>query len=291
MDELFTEQGSLIPKKEWEQLIDSLKPQVKPATKNQLAEVIEVAIKKRVPKEKFGLFLSGGVDSSFLALVLKKENVDFTAITVGIEGSSDLEYAKKIAQLLNLNHVERILILDELEALIPQVMKITKKKDIVTVGVGAVEYAGLETAKQHDLKVIFGGLGSEEIFAGYERHAKAKDVQKECWDGLRNMYSRDLERDYAIFSHFKIQARTPFLDKQVILTAMGIPPEQKINKDYKKIILREIAEQAGLPKEIAWRKKKAAQYGSRVIHAIQKLAKKKNLKYKKEYLELMSTRV
>ena len=285
MDELFIKEGKLVSKQEWEQCIDGLNEHAKEATKEQLAHAIQKAIKDRIPEEKFGLLLSGGVDSSFLALVLAKHTKDFTAITVGIENSPDIEYARKVAKLLGLNHIEKILTLEELEQIIPTVMQITKQKDIVTIGVGAVEVAGLQVAKENNIKVMFGGIGSEEIFAGYQRHATAQDVQKECWDGLRNMYSRDLERDYAIFSHFNIAARTPFMDKEVIRIAMSIDAKKKISKEFKKIILREIAEEAGLSKEIAWRKKKAAQYGSRIVHAIEKLAKRKNLKYKKEYLE------
>jgi len=285
MDELFSKQGKLIAKEEWEEIINTLQKKAKESTKEQLEAAIIDAIKKRLPKEKFGLFLSGGVDSSFLAMLFKKLNADFVAITIGVENSPDIQNARKFVKELNLQHEEKILTLDGLEKVIPEVMKITKKKDIVTIGVGVVEFAGLQLAKKHNLKIIFGGLGTEEIFAGYQRHEKVEDINKECWDGLKNMWERDLTRDYALFSHFNIEARTPFMDKEVIIKAMGIPGEKKINKELKKIIFREIAEAQGLPKEIAWRKKKAAQYGSRVIHSIEKLAKRNNLKYKKEYID------
>jgi len=287
MEELFSKDGTLIPKDEWVEIISNLEQQTKPSTKDQLQKTINNAIEKRIPKEKFGLLLSGGVDSSFLALAFAK--ADVVAITVGLEGSPDLEFAKKLAKHLNLNHIEKVLTLDELEAIIPEVMKITKKDDIVTIGVGAVEYAGLQIAQQHNLKILFGGIGSEEIFAGYQRHEQAEDINKECWNGLRNMHSRDLERDCAIFSHFNIEARTPFLDKELIISAMGIDAKKKMNKEYKKVIFREIAEEQGLPEEFAWRKKKAAQYGSNIIKAIDKLAKRKNLKFKKEYLTAVSS--
>ena len=287
MEELFSKDGKLIPEDEWVEIINNLEQQTKPSTKDQLQKTINDAIEKRLPKEKFGLLLSGGVDSSFLALAFAK--VDVVAITVGLEGSPDLEFAKKLAKHLNLTHIEKVLTLDELETIILEVMKITKKDDIITIGVGAVEYAGLQIAQQHNLKIIFGGLGAEEIFAGYQRHEQAEDINKECWNGLMNMHSRDLERDYAIFSHFNIEARTPFLDRELIISAMGIDAKKKMNKEYKKVILREIAEEQGLPEEFAWRKKKAAQYGSNIIKAIEKLAKRKNFKFKKEYLAAVSS--
>ena len=66
---------------------------------------------------------------------------------------------------------------------------------------------------------------------------------------------------------------------------MQIPGKRKLNKKYKKIILREIAQDLGLPKEFAWRKKQAAQYGSKFDKAIYKLARKNKFKFKKDYLK------
>ena len=74
------------------------------------------------------------------------------------------------------------------------------------------------------------------------------------------------------------------MDENLIKTAMTIHPMYKLSKDDKKIILREVAEDLGLEKEFAWRKKKAAQYGSNFIKGIDKLAKKHNFSTKKEYL-------
>jgi asparagine synthase (glutamine-hydrolysing) len=59
----------------------------------------------------------------------------------------------------------------------------------------------------------------------------------------------------------------------------------KLDKQNKKIILREVAEDLGLKKEFAWRQKKAAQYGSNFIKGIDKLAKKHNFQFKKDYLQ------
>ena len=59
----------------------------------------------------------------------------------------------------------------------------------------------------------------------------------------------------------------------------------KLDKENKKIILREATEFIGLKKEFAWRKKQAAQYGSNFINGIEKLAKKNGFKLKKDYLQ------
>ncbi|MFQ5475013.1 MAG: asparagine synthase C-terminal domain-containing protein, partial [Candidatus Nanoarchaeia archaeon] len=176
--------------------------------------------------------------------------------------------------------------LDEAEKIIRKAVAILAKPEkvdadyVVKVGVASVVIAVAGIAED---KLFFSGLGSEELFAGYERHEKAGDVNEECWRGLRAMWRRDLIRDSAVAEALDIELRTPFLDKGLIVSAMAVPGNRKINDKDKKIILREIAEELGL-EEYAWRKKQGAQYGSRFDRAIAKLAKKKGFEKKGDYL-------
>ncbi len=269
------EQGKLPSKEDWQKSILSLKSKVVPATKEQVRDSLIAAVNKRIPKGKFGLFLSGGVDSSLLALLLKKAGADFVAVSVGIKGSKDLEYAEKVAKHLELNWVSKVYTEEEMSKLAKEVAQLVPVKDVVSIGVGCVEVAAARLGKENGVSLFFGGLGSEEVFAGYHEHALAKDVNEACWAGMTNrLYDRDLTRDAALGSALKISVRCPFLDDEVIVKAMGIKGEEKIKGEHKKFILREIAESLGLPKEIAWRKKMAAQYGSGFDKAIEKLAKK-----------------
>ena len=98
------------------------------------------------------------------------------------------------------------------------------------------------------------------------------------------MYKRDLMRDVPLAKNQKFKILTPFLDDNLIKTAMSIDGKKKINKSYKKVVLRKAAEELGLPKEIAWRKKQAAQYGSKFDRAILRLARNKLEKHTKNHL-------
>ena len=66
---------------------------------------------------------------------------------------------------------------------------------------------------------------------------------------------------------------------------MSLPTVQKIDSKSNKKILREIAIEMGIPKTIAERKKKGAQYGSGFDKAITKLAKRNGFKLKKRYID------
>lgn len=288
--------------KEWTSHIQELRKEVEALPeedekklKQELKQAIVSAVKKRIPGQRFAIFFSGGVDSSLIALLCKKQGADFVCYTVGyqtegMEPPKDIRWAQKAAEDLGLELVSRTFNLKDAEGIIRKVVKILPRKKVDTqyvtnVGVGAVLVAVHSLAKE---KIFFSGLGSEEIFAGYERHLAGegeKEKHEECWRGLENIYTRDLMRDLPIADALGIRIEMPFLDDSVIKAGMRIHINKKIDRQHKKIILREIAEELGLPEEFAWRKKLGAQYGSKFDRAIKKLALRDGLRYRREYLE------
>ena len=296
--EIYIKQGNLVKKEDWEKLISSIETKYdaletnKERAKRKLSNLIEEAVIERAQNiKKFGILFSGGVDSTLIAFLCKKHNFNFTCFTIGLENSQDIEYAKRIAEKYNFNFKYKILSLEEFEDLIKSVVKILKSSEIVWVSVGSVLYAAAELALQSNIHTLFGGLGTEEIFAGYQRHQDAlqnnnfEAVHRESWNGLKNMWQRDLLRDSTIAKHLNVELKTPYMDLEVIKAAMNVNPMYKISKEDKKIILREIAEEMGLEKEFAFRPKKAAQYGSNFVKGLDKLAKKRGFAAKKEYLK------
>ena len=287
--------NKLIPEQAWKNSILEIKNDFndnliedKDTAIKLVKESLIQAIEKR-SKQKFGILLSGGLDSSLIALICKKLKLNFTCYSVGLEDSPDIIAANKIAKDLRLEHKIKIYRINEYEELLRKTIEILKTDDITKISVGTVVLAGLKFAKDNKEKIIFGGLGSEEIFCGYNRHFKAfkksyKDVHEECWNGLETMYKKDLTRDYLISEYTKIKVETPFLDKDLIINAMKIHPKLKINDDAKKIILRLLAINLRLKEEFAMRKKTAAQYGSNFDKAIEKLAKRNGFKQKGDYL-------
>lgn len=303
--ELFIKNSKLIPREEWEEKIDSLRNKVDNLPKKSHKELKEElknnlisSVKKRIPKSHFGVFLSGGVDSSLISLLCKKNTDNFTCYNVGfrdgeMDEAPDFVEAKKVADILGLNLISKSYGMDEAGEIIKDVVKILPKQEVntdfvVKVGVASVVVAVDKIANNKDNKnkdkTFFSGLGSEEIFAGYKRHEDSKDINEECWNGLKKMWGRDLVRDCAVGEKLGLDLRTPFLDEEVIITAMQISDKEKIKGDIKKHVLREVAEELGLPKDFAWRKKLGAQYGSRFDKAILKLGKKENINYKRDYL-------
>jgi len=283
---------NLIGKDEWNKYINGLKINKPETNKEKCRELVKESLVNSIKKRtinlgKFGILFSGSIDSSVIALVCKQLGCDFRCYTVGLENSKDIEYAKKVADSININLKTRTIKLNEVERLLRKVIKITEKRDVVNVGVGCVVYAAIELAKKDNTPFVLTGMGADELFAGYARFEKVKDIKKECISSIKNIYN-DMERDFLVADEMKAKIITPFMDEDIIKAAMQIPSEYKIKNNVRKYILREIALDLGLQNEFAFRKKTAAQYGSGINKAISRLTKKNNFKYKKDYLKSLS---
>ncbi len=274
------EQGFFTTKPEHSQEKEEIKLKTK--------ELLDSAIQKRIPEKQVALLFSGGIDSTFIAKTLKEKGVDFTAYTAVLDTEhaepADLAPAIKVAEELKLNHKIIKIKQEEIPQYLKHIVPLIEDSNVVKVGVALTFYLAAQAAKKDGNKVIFSGLGSEEIFAGYQRHRQANHINEECLAGLRKIYERDLYRDDVLTMDNNLELRLPFLDKELVEYALKIPEQYKLNEDFGKVILREIAEEKGISKEFAWRKKKAAQYGSRFDSAIQKLAKQNDFSSKSAYL-------
>jgi asparagine synthetase B (glutamine-hydrolysing) len=237
----------------------------------ELSRLLLQAI-KNIPEDTIGIAFSGGVDSALLALLTKKAGKKVKLYTVGLEGAKDLDHAMKCAAEMQWPIKIKVFTHQQAEEVIKKTRTILEASNAelntINLGVGAVVYAVLELAKEDNITTVLGGLGAEEIFAGYMRHCdygknfSSSFVKQAMIQGLKDMEIRDLARDLPLANHFGIKIITPFLDQELVRYAMKIHPQLKINNDKKKIILRDVARYLGVPQEQAERKKVAAQYGS-----------------------------
>ncbi len=249
----------------------------------EIKDLFLQAVEKRVPDKELALLFSGGVDSTLIAAALKELDKDFTCYTSGIQHGNvnaprDVEWAEKIAEKMDLDLRVYSAELDEVEQVLPGIVEWISSTSTVKTGVALPFHFALTG----DEKVVMSGLGSEQLYAGYSRQQGY--LNKECLSGLRSIYHRDLYRDNVISFRNGYELRVPFLDEKLIEHALTIPEEYKVKKGYRKYVLRLAAEKLGLPEEVVWRKKTAAQYGSNFDKALNKLAKNNGFGHKQQYL-------
>jgi asparagine synthase (glutamine-hydrolysing) len=251
---------------------------------NEVRERLFESVKKSINGERrVGILFSGGVDSVVIAQIAR-QFAEITCYTAGLEGSQDLEYAKRTAGEMGLEHKVRILKHEEVPAYIGKVVGAIKEANIMKVGVGIPIFASCEIAKE---KRLLAGFGGEELFVGYAKFKKFsdwQDLQKKLWEGLYALGWKDKYRDCLIANKLGKEIRSPLLDFDVIRTVMRVHPRYKIDERQDKLLLRKIGKDIGLPEFVYNRPKKATQYGSGIDKAIRKLTKEKGYKNPDEYL-------
>ena len=263
---------------------------------SEIKELFIDAVEKRVPEGELGLLFSGGVDSTMVAAALQELDKDFTAYTSGIQHGNvnaprDMDWARKIADKMDIKLESYEASLEEVEGELPKITDWISSTSVVKNGValpfhfalrGTEGSEGQEDLRSSTEQVVMSGLGSEQLYAGY--HRQQGYLNKECLSGLRSIFERDLYRDNVISFRNGYELRVPFLDHDLIEHALTIPEDYKVKDEYRKYVLRKAAEKLGVPEEVAWRGKTAAQYGSNFDKAIDRLAKNNDFDHKQEYL-------
>lgn len=245
----------------------------------KLAEVLNHALVRSLTgEERAAIMFSGGVDSSVLAILAKKNCRQVILYTVAAEGSFDLDGARVAAEKIGCEH----------RVVKPSAEKIiTTHQEVVSAlraaGMRATEMDGelgvvirlcCEAARKDGFDFLISGTGAEELFGGYYSHVKhvqdGGDLAKLLEKEIAGLYEKDLKRNNYVASLSRIRLLLPFLDDEVVSVARGIPAAEKISEGIRKIVLRKAALLLGVPECAANRAKKAAQYGSGVHRAIEK---------------------
>jgi asparagine synthase (glutamine-hydrolysing) len=287
-----TEEGTLHTYSTYE-----LKPSVEPATKQpdeiieELYRLLGESVSRCLPPSRIGILFSGGVDSTLVSMLCKKySKQDICCYVAGLENeiqAPDVQHARKIANELELPLKIIEVSLEETEEILKKIVPLIETTSVPMAGVALPTYIAGRAAKEDGINVLFTGSGADEMFGGYNRHKKATDLNSECLKDTLNIHLKDTYRDGLIASELELDLRSPFLNRHVAEYALGIPAALKLNEKGNKMILRQVAERAGIPAEFALRNKKAAQYGSKFDRAIEKLAKRTGYKNKTDYLKNM----
>jgi diphthine-ammonia ligase len=259
--------------------------------KGELLDLLRASIVKRRPHDDtIGLLFSGGLDSSLLAYLSKSLGRKIICYTVAVadpsmKAAEDLQFAERIAAELDVPLKVKSLTLGDIERYLSLVVPLIDDTDGVKISVALPLYAACELAKADGIRTLFYGLGTEELFAGYERHKRvnAAELNNACRSGLLAMHERDLYRDAMIAKALGIALRAPFLAPEFVAYALRIPAACKLAGDESKVILRAIARDLGL-ETAARRRKRAVQYGANIVKAIEKLAKRNGYQYTRDYL-------
>ena len=245
-------------------------------------QVLLASIQKRVAgKKRVGIIFSGGIDSLLISYMVQKLGVPFTCYTAGRQGAWDIKWARIVANQFNFPLKIKILTLEELEKLIPQIINTIEDYSMNQVEAAIALYVSAWMAQEEDERVILTGQGPDEIFGGYPWYSTIVDqdgyesFERYSWEDTLLSYKETFERENKIAMALGLEMSVPYVDPEVIKVAFRISPELKIhrgNDQIQKRVHREYCMSIGIPQEIAFRKKKAAQHGANVHNAFEELS-------------------
>ncbi len=247
----------------------------------ELRIVLETAVRKwMVADVEVGCFLSGGLDSSIVAaLAARASRRRLKTFSVGTAGSPDLEAARLVADRIGSDHRELVFDADDVAAALPHVIYHLESADVDVVRSALPTHFAATLARRH-VKTVLTGEGADELFAGYRYHHAYADSPRALADeitrSLSTMYNINLQRVDRITMAQGLEARTPFLDRDLIAFAQSIPASLKMKRDGRtrgtteKWVLRKACEEL-LPAGIVWREKAQFDEGSGTVRALDRV--------------------
>ncbi len=228
---------------------------------------------------KIGVLLSGGVDSSLLAAMLRrltdKEIVCFTAMTETTD--PDVLPSKELSQALGVKWVKCRLTKKALDVRLKQLLPITKGGLYGTAYGLAMEIC-MDSCAQEGIDNLWTGNGLDMCFGGgldpsIFKATAADEFHQLFWKYSFNLlkeffYNHDYNEVERMAADYKVKVVMPFDNLDTIVCARSIPAELFFRYHQDKYPVRLLAHRYGVPLHLARRPKDPLQHSSGVFELL-----------------------
>jgi asparagine synthase (glutamine-hydrolysing) len=238
----------------------------------------------RVDTGDLAIAFSGGLDSAVLAA-----RFDAPLYVVGFPDSHDVEAARSAAARLGRDCTVVRLDHDTLERVVPRVARATGRANAMDVSIATALYCVAEAAADDGFDRLALGQGADELFGGYAKIASAPSDQRVAADTVREARRETIEslpaqlpRDVLATRAAGPEPIAPFLDDGVVEAALGLATEDLVSPTGERKSALRRAARAWLPDALAFREKKAIQYGSLVLRELDRLARRAGFKRRQD---------
>lgn len=158
--------------------------------KSEILRLLRESIGKRMMSDvPFGVFLSGGVDSSAnVALMSEQMSRPVDTFTVGFSDAeylNELDSARRIAKQFGTNHHEVIISEKEMQDFLPGL--VFHQDEPIADPVCVPLYYVSKLARESGTIVIQVGEGSDEIFSGYDNYVRHLRIYENFWRHAENL--------------------------------------------------------------------------------------------------------
>jgi asparagine synthase (glutamine-hydrolysing) len=164
----------------WHPLDDPKTPASYDEATRRLRELLEDSVRLRMISDvPLGAFLSGGVDSTAIAGLMRARSDDVNTFSIGFADEpvfDETEYAREAAAFHGTRHVEKQLRSADIRDVITDVL------DSVSEPFGSASLLPtyvVSRETRREMTVALSGDGADELFAGYEKYLG--DVYRDWW--------------------------------------------------------------------------------------------------------------
>lgn len=177
----------------------------------EINEVMDDSVKHhKISDVKVGSFLSGGVDSSYIASKLMPDNT----FSVGFERKnfSEIDQAKDLSNILKIENINKTITADEFFDKLPDIMY---QSDEPHANLSAVPLYFLSEMTRPYVTVVLSGEGADEVFGGNDTYSI-------------NSRDRKYRKIPKFIRHFigKIAFNRPWFHGRKFLVKNGLSPEE-----------------------------------------------------------------
>jgi asparagine synthase (glutamine-hydrolysing) len=257
----------------------------------EAASKLQMLLEHSVSARLYGLkeaavAFSGGLDSSVVAFLAKKCDVQVQLVHVSLHGQCETEDAKRAAEELDLPLSVHLFDAEDVEITVSKVVKLIEEPDPVNAAIGIPFYWVAQKTAAAEFDVLLAGQSADELFGGYQRYVNEylshgeESVRTTMFNNIVKLPESNLERDAKICGFHGVELRLPFASFAIAEFALSLPVALKIERKadgLRKLVLRKLALNIGLPKAVVDKPKKAVQYATGVNAVLGKLAKKQGL--------------
>ena len=159
-----------------------------PTIANELGERVASAVRRQLVADvPVGAFLSGGLDSSAVVAMMRREWPDRRitcysirfANGIDVEGNPvDLPYARRVAHQLDVD-LEEVLVEPSAIGRLEEMVSLLDEPQADPAPINALLIA--ERARAMGIPVLLSGVGGDDIFSGYRRHWALSFEQRWAW--------------------------------------------------------------------------------------------------------------
>ncbi len=217
---------------------------------------------------------SGGVDSALVASL-----VDAPLYVAGYPDAGDVAAAQSAAATLDRSVTVVALDDETVAAAVGRVAAAIDRTDPMAVSIALPLVLTADRAAADGAERLAVGQGADELFGGYEKVARAPtddrlsatSVRAAARETVRTLPAQ-LERDTLALRSVGVDPVTPFLHDDVVAAALRLDASGLVSSAGERKWALRLAAREVLPDRLAFRPKRAVQYGSGVARGLERLA-------------------